>query len=77
MKPERFGLNFGVFSQPIRAQLRAQNLDITDRDARYFQREAAAINLLRIHSILSDSEAHRANQRLIKQIGKKAERISP
>ena len=63
-----FGISFGALALPIHRQIREQGLSIMEHEADQFQKDVDAINRLRLKSIITDSEARRAHNRLMKQI---------
>ena len=69
MKPDQtLRLQFGLFAPPIAEQLKSYNVEKKDTDN--WQKQAAAIDRLRITSILTHSESDKAYQRLLKSIVK-------
>ena len=63
-------LNFGAMSHSIASQLIEQNIDFSAADCKTWQKDVDAVTLLHIRGFLTDSETHKARQRIIKNIGK-------
>lgn len=57
------GVSFGAMCEPPSKQV-----GIKGKNGAFIDKLAKATTLLRIHGILSDSEAHKCNSRLIKMI---------
>ena len=64
----RLYIAFGATCEPLTRQVRDCNLRLDPGQADVLQACADSITRLKIHSILSDGEAHKARQRLMKAI---------
>lgn len=65
-----FIINFGTLSPKVSEQLVAQGICVPN--AWHFDLDSDSINRLRIRGLITDSQAHAANKRLMKQIQKVA-----
>ena len=73
MSAMKIGINFGALAEPIAKQLRAQGIRLRAGQARngivgQSQRDADAITRLNVRGILSDGEARKARQRVLKHL---------
>jgi hypothetical protein len=57
-------VNFGALAPTLREQIS----NISDKDAETFDAHNRAINLLKIHGLMTEAEAHKIRLRLIKKI---------
>lgn len=64
----KYSVNISLFSDPIKQQLQNQGIDIDDKDAELIDRLIKSWNVLRINSILTESETNRAGDRIFKKI---------
>lgn len=60
-------IHFGALAPHIADQIEAQGLPAI-ADAEHYELDRKAINRLRIRSVITDADAHRANGRLFKRI---------
>ncbi len=60
------GIRFGVFAEPLRIQLKGHR--IPGKVLIGLQGDADAISRLRVRSVLTESQAEKAHERLMKQI---------
>jgi hypothetical protein len=65
----KFGLRFGALSPLIKAQLDQQGLLYEKDEVHHFQKDADAINRLRIRGYIPDSQLNKIHQKLMKKIG--------
>lgn len=61
-------ISFGALCPPILGQLKDAGINVNKEDVDRWQRCADSIVRLAVHQILSDSEVHKARQRLLKKI---------
>jgi hypothetical protein len=71
----KLGLDFGVMAKDISDQLKAQGFELTSEGTQHYERVRHYVNYLRIHSMISDGESHKAYKRLMKKIAKDANPI--
>ena len=61
-------IRFGALSDPIYKQLREQGIPVKKKDFEFVEKMSYPITLLKIHSILSETERRKAEKRLFKRI---------
>ena len=66
---------FGAMSDPVERQLQAQGLTL-GMSAPHYERAADSIVFLKIHSLLTESAANSARQKLMKDIAKNVREMS-
>lgn len=62
------GISFGCMADPISDQLERQGYTISESDAKRIHGLVHALNMVRIHGLVSDSTCDTARQRLLKDI---------
>ena len=70
MKIGKLTINFGHGAKPICAQLQKQHIKLPEKTCKLLEAEAIAIRLLKLHNILTPTEAHKAQYRLFNKINK-------
>lgn len=69
---KEFGIHFAAYGPNIEDQLKEQGIRfIVDTDSKLVQRWADSVTNLRISGIITDSDAEKANKRIMKQITKR------
>jgi hypothetical protein len=69
MNEQKVGLKFGALSPDISAQLNEQRIKYDKQKVNGFQKCADAITRLRFNDLLSDSQADKCFDKLMKKIG--------
>ena len=64
----RLRISFGAMAESIATQVFACGLEIDHRQSKALQSQADALVALRVSGILTESECHKANIRLMKRI---------
>lgn len=76
MSDIKFGLHFSAYMPLIEDQLKEQGLKFSiPEDSKRYQRYVDAVTNLRISGVLTDSESHKANQRIMKKLTKSVVRV--
>lgn len=73
----QFEVRLGPMAPPIKRQLHSQGIELTAVESEQLLQERLreSINMLRIHSIATDSEAERMDRKLVKRITKQAKKL--
>lgn len=66
----KIGLQFGALAPPLDEQLVEQGIAAGVRNLRQLQQDADAVSRLAVRQILTEAEADKARQRIIKRVGK-------
>jgi hypothetical protein len=71
-KPDliKISINFGAMVEPIKDQLKRQDVDFDYRQINLLQLDSDAITRLLIQGLISESVAHKSREKLMKKIVK-------
>lgn len=62
--------SMGALADDVKTQVENQGLSIDAESARFLDELLHRVTYLRIHSVITDGEAHKAYKRVVKLIGK-------
>lgn len=74
---KKLQLAFGALWPPVSKQIKTQfpELEHDEAKLRFFDRQAENVTFLRIHNVITGSEAKKADQRVMKQVSDYVQRL--
>jgi len=73
----KLSISFGALADPVKLQVEAAGLTLSDADADRFQRDADAVTHCYIRGLIGESATEKARQRIMKMLASAVSEPTP